>query len=247
MICFLLIFYWHLFSINCLICLPFPFCHCINVNSILHISHRIASFHVVRLVFASANLPTSNCLAFESLTNNFSLREFVQPTGKVHRLKMYSPKCLNFNKKYYSSPFVRKECILEFYCVQQTTHLKCRLKRKIIISRGRGKNIFLVYNVFSICPHLSTPFICKVRPIHGRELVIKCAAQTAREARLYARELTIIKFVSSICARGTTILSTAICAKRLGLQKQRPKENNNKVNLAKLTCSINDAIRKHRT
>ena len=43
--------------------------------------------------------------------------------------------------------------------------------------------------------------ICKVRPIHGRELVIKCAAQTAREARLYARELTIVKFVSSICAK----------------------------------------------
>ena len=67
-----------------------------------------------------------------------------------------------------------------------------------------------------------------MRPIHGRELII-------------------VKFVSSICCRDLTIWNMAICAKRLGLPRQRPKENNSKVNLAKCCCSNNDVIRRHRT
>ena len=58
------------------------------------------------------------------------------------------------------------------------------------------KNKFLANQFFA-----PVAFICKVRPTRGRELVIKCAAQTAREARLYAKELTTAKFVSSICAK----------------------------------------------
>ena len=43
-------------------------------------------------------------------------------------------------------------------------------------------------------------------------------------------------------------LSMAVCAKRLSLLKQRPKEkNNSKFNLAKCCCSSNDVFRRLRT